>query len=112
MTMEEYEALSMMSRENSSRARPYARALPVYHWEECSYPIPEDKLAKSYHAPWALSKITVRHALAFYSLVKGTSTKLHVDPGDSFFTQIYGRKRWLFVDAKYATQLKVYADVL
>jgi len=35
-----------------------------------------------------------------------------MDVSDSFFVQVYGRKRWYFVDPQYATQIKVFADPL
>merc|ERR1719446_415825 len=49
-------------------------------------------------------------ALVFYSANMGTTTKMHMDVGDSLFTQVYGRKKWIFADPNYATTMHLYGE--
>mmetsp|Transcript_35181 Transcript_35181/g.47483 ORF Transcript_35181/g.47483 Transcript_35181/m.47483 type:complete len:207 (-) Transcript_35181:202-822(-) len=51
-------------------------------------------------------------SVMFSSFTEGTNTKMHMDIGDTLFTQVYGRKRWLLADPKYATKLQIYGDRL
>merc|ERR550532_146875 len=51
-------------------------------------------------------------SMLFVSYNEGTSTKMHMDMADSLFQQVVGRKRWLFVDIEYASELKIWAETL
>lgn len=113
MTLSEYTRMVSAASANASLGMPYARAFPLASFETCA-----DAVAPlaEYHSPEASLLAKAAHStstgMVFLSLSQGTTTKMHMDVSDSFFTQVYGRKRWLFTEAKYAAQLQVYADTM
>lgn len=111
MTFAQYSALANASRANTSAKTPYARAFHASKFKNCKAMVPEDTLW-SYHNNWAPKSKKLGDVLVFLGLSENTNSKVHMDMTDSFFTQVHGRKRWLFVEPQYATQLKVYADIL
>lgn len=108
MTIADYERLAERARANDSNPTPYARSFRQDTMEGCA-PIPSAKL-KKYRSRAALTFLPEDSALVFYSANKGTTTKMHMDIGDSFFTQVMGRKKWLLADPQYAPELQLYAD--
>jgi len=92
---------------------PYPRAFPQGALGKDCVPVPDDKL-QQYHGMFSTAAMLAEggKALVFYSLNKGTTTKMHMDVGDSLFTQVYGRKKWSFVDPAYATTLQTYGENL
>jgi len=112
MTIKEYDDLAMKAKENSSMPLPYPRAFPQSALGEC-LPVPEEKLVQ-YHGMFSSAAMLPEggKALVFYSANKGTTTKMHMDVGDSLFTQVYGRKKWIFADNNYATTLQIYGENL
>jgi hypothetical protein len=112
MTVDEYEALARIAEANSSMPKPYPRAFgqKVLEKNRCT-PVPVEKLLH-YHSSLSTTFMLDSKALLFYSSNRGTTTKMHMDVSDSLFTQVYGRKRWLFVDPEYATDLQIYGNAL
>lgn len=113
MTFTQYELIAAQARANKSLNMPYARSFPVENLKSCGEAVPKELLAAR-RAPWALTHVSrsLKQQFAFLSVLKGTTTKLHLDTGDSFFTEVFGRKRWLFVEPQFAKDLKIYADSL
>lgn len=113
MTVSEYRHRVAEAQANASLGMPYARAFPLGIFKSCKDAV--DPLGE-YHSPEASLLAKAAHAtstaMVFLSLSAGTTTKMHMDVSDSFFTQVYGRKRWLFTEARYAAQLQVYADTM
>lgn len=110
MTIDQYAEIAARAKANLSMAVPYPRAVPQSALGECT-PVPEKKL-EQYHGMFSSAAMLAdgAKALIFYSLNKGTTTKMHMDVGSSFFTQVYGRKKWLFADPEYATTLQLYGE--
>jgi hypothetical protein len=110
MTIEEYAELARQAESNTSMPLPYPRAMPQSALDKC-LPVPEEKL-EQYHGMFSSAAMLPKGAksLIFFSMNKGTTTKLHMDVGDSLFTQVYGRKKWLFADPEYATALQLQGE--
>jgi len=106
MTIAQYETLAREAEANASTTLPYPRAFPQNALGTCS-PIPEERLL-AYHSRLSTAFMLESKGLVFYSTNKGTTTKMHMDVSDSLFTQVYGRKKWYFVDSNYATNLQIY----
>jgi len=115
MTIEEYELRVQEARANTTKPMPYARSFSQKNLGPCAKTVDHDRL-KAYRSSVAftsLDRLTDEGlSMVFYSKAEGTNTKMHMDMSDSFFTQVYGRKRWLFADPQHATQLKIYADTM
>jgi len=107
LTVTEYEQLARAAEANESAFLPYARSFPQSALGRCQ-PVPAEKLQDYHH--WAAFTPLEEggKAMLFYSTNKGTTTKMHFDLGDSLFTQVAGRKKWLFVDPEYATSLQIF----
>lgn len=113
MTFAKYQTLVQAYLSNKSSSAPYPRAFPTSHLKGCPKLVPVDTF-ESYQSFWSFNPHSqgVKQVVAFMSLLGDTNTKLHFDVGDSFFTEVYGRKRWVFIDPKYATELKIYGEKL
>jgi len=78
-------------------------------------PVPTEKM-KEYHSWFGSMAQTCLpepdFSVVFMSYTEGTNTKMHIDIGNSFVTQVAGRKKWLFVDPEYTTNMQVYGDHL
>jgi len=112
MTFSEYRGLVAEADANKSRNMPYARSFPIANLETCGKAVPTAKLA-NYHSDYAITYGDMfSNRVLFVSLNNETTTKMHIDVGDSFFTQVVGRKKWLFVDNKYAAKLQIYGDTM
>jgi len=110
MPIQMYNQLAAEAASDPTKPIPYARAFPQEHLGSCR-PLSTSVLMK-YRRNLAVGIIPDDMAFVFYSSNNGTTTKMHMDVSDSFFVQVYGRKRWYFVDPQYATQIKVFADPL
>lgn len=110
MTMWEYDRLVAEAKANSSKPMPYARSFPQTVLDRCKQVIPTDRLKYAYRRLGALTFMPEESSLIFYSMGEGTTTKMHIDIGDSFFTEVYGRKKWVFVEPEYTEQLHTWAD--
>lgn len=113
LTMAEYIALVDDAIANGSKPMPYARAYSQSSLT-CK-PVPSEQLAlRRSWGGWACARFLPEPDTSqlFVSFTQGTNTKMHMDVGDSIFTQVYGRKRWLLIDRSYATKLKIYGDHL
>lgn len=106
MNIKQYEELARKAEENSSLPLPYPRAVAQSALGECR-PVPEEKI-EQYHGMFSSAFMLPKggKALVFYSMNKGTTTQMHMDVGDSLFTQVYGRKKWIFIDPDYVTSLQ------
>jgi len=112
MTFADYRRLVAESEADKTKNMPYARSFPIANLETCHKAVPTEKLSK-YHSDYAITyKDMFANRVLFVSLNNETTTKMHIDIGDSFFTQVVGRKRWLFVDNKYATKMQIYGDTM
>lgn len=107
MTIREYEKLAREAEANSSAPLPYARSFPQGALRECQ-PVPTARMQQYHHWNAFTPLAEEEKSMLFYSTNRDTSTKMHMDVGDSFFTQVVGRKKWLFVDPEYASSLQIY----
>jgi len=114
MTMDQYGLLVEQARVNASKPAPYARAFPQNSMHDCR-PVPTEKM-NEYHSWFGSMAQTYMpepdFSVLFTSYTEGTNTKMHIDIGNSFVTQVAGRKKWLFVDPEYTTNMQVYGDRL
>lgn len=113
MLFSEYEQLATRARTGGAKL-PYARSFPLSGFESCKDLVPLDML-ESYHGRTAVTRDTQAkqhydRTFAHISLNKGTNTRMHANTVDTFHTQVYGRKRWLFADPKFAAKLQTYGD--
>jgi len=109
MNMREYAEIAKKAKDNMTSPLPYARAFSQSALGKCA-PVPEEKLVQ-YHGMFSSgAMLPESKALVFYGLTLGSTTKLHMDVGDSFFTQVYGRKKWVFVEPNYATTLQLQGE--
>jgi len=114
MTMQEYDQLLNEAKANGTKATPYPRAIPQNYMQKCR-PVDNDRINQ--YRGW-VGKAYQRYvpepdlSVIFASYTEGTSTKMHIDIGDSFFTQVHGRKRWLLVDPEYVSHMKIWGDTL
>merc|ERR1712096_345624 len=91
MTIEEYAALSETIAMNRSRPMPYARSFPLANLNRCRGTIPPLAKFAKYRSIGAMSMPNEDdHSMVFLSALEGTTTKMHIDMSDSFFTQVYG----------------------
>jgi len=114
MTIKRYADLAERAKVDPSEPTPYARAYPQNSMPRCQ-PVPSERM-KQYRSlfGWAAQSYLPEPdtSVVFASFSEGTNTKMHMDIGDTLFTQVYGRKRWLLAGPEYATSLKIYGDRL
>jgi len=114
MTIHEYRKLAEAAANNKSTVFPYPRAFPQNSMKSCR-PMPNDKMFPYRSLAGRLNQQYLPmpdRSLMFVSYNEGTTTKMHMDVADTLFQQVYGRKRWLFVDPEYASELKIWGDTL
>lgn len=114
MTLDQYMELAEAAKRNISLPTPYARGFPQSAMRDCR-PVDTEKLMN--YRSWAGQagrRIVpeVDNTRMFVSYTAGTLSRMHFDAGDSIFTQVYGRKKWHFIEPKYVPVMQVSAAKL
>jgi len=108
MTFADYHQMMREAQADSKRPVPYIRALhsPL---KTCRSAIPWETWRQELYGWSSLPDFASAEPLYFFG-TNGTYSAMHADVTDSYFVQVYGRKRWIFVDPQYTPRLKPHAQ--